>query len=131
MTECENHMHEFGLCEGVLEAVRSRAAGRPVSRIRVRCGVRHAVDPESMAQAFSFVAAGTEADGSAVEVVTVPATVHCRTCGTASESNDVLACCPDCKSSDVDISGGDELVLESVTYAPGTGSEPSANEFSH
>ncbi|HTR93265.1 MAG TPA: hydrogenase maturation nickel metallochaperone HypA [Trebonia sp.] len=112
-------MHEFGLCEGVLEAVRSRAAGRPVSGIRVRCGVRHAVDPESMAQAFSFVAAGTEADGAAVEVVTVPVTVHCRGCGTASESNDVLARCPHCAGSDVDISGGDELVLESVSYAPG------------
>lgn len=77
------------------------------------------MDPESMAQAFSFVAAGTEADGAAVEVVTVPVTVHCRGCGTASESNDVLARCPHCAGSDVDISGGDELVLESVSYAPG------------
>jgi hydrogenase nickel incorporation protein HypA/HybF len=111
-------VHEFGLCEGVLEAVRSRAAGRPVSGIRVRCGVRHAVDPESMAQAFGFVAAGTEADGAAVEVVTVPVSVHCRDCGTASESNDVLARCPHCSGSDVEISGGDELMLESVSYAP-------------
>jgi hydrogenase nickel incorporation protein HypA/HybF len=109
-------VHEFGLCEGVLEAVRTRAAGRPVSGIRVRCGVRHAVDPESMAQAFSFIAAGTEADGAAVEVVTVPATVHCRGCDSTSESDDVLAVCPQCKGDDVEISGGDELVLESVRY---------------
>jgi hydrogenase nickel incorporation protein HypA/HybF len=114
-----NHVHEFGLCEGVLEAVRARAAGRPVSGIRVRCGVRHAVDPDSMAQAFGFVAAGTEADGAAVEVVTVPASLHCRACGAASETSDVLACCPRCASSDVAISGGDELVLESVSYAAG------------
>jgi hydrogenase nickel incorporation protein HypA/HybF len=72
-----------------------------------------------MAQAFSFVAAGTEADGAAVEVVTVPVTVHCRDCGTASESNDLLAVCPHCKGSEVDMSGGDELVLESVRYGPG------------
>jgi len=58
-------VHEFGLCEGVLDAVLTRAAGRPVSEIRVRCGIRHAVDPETMAQAFGFVAAGTEADGAA------------------------------------------------------------------
>ena len=114
-------MHEFGLCEGVLEAVRTRAAGRPVSGIRVRCGIRHAVDPESMAQAFGFIAAGTEADGAAVEVVTVPATVHCRDCGAASETDDLLAVCPHCKGSDVEISGGDELVLESVSYGPGAG----------
>jgi hydrogenase nickel incorporation protein HypA/HybF len=109
-------VHEFGLCEGVLEAVRNRAGGRPVSAIRVRCGVRHAVDPESMAQAFSFVAAGTEADGATVEVVTVPASVHCRDCGAASESDDRLAVCPHCEGDDVEISGGDELVLESVRY---------------
>ena len=118
-------MHEFGLCEGVLAAVQTRAAGRPVSGIRVRCGVRHAVDPETMAQAFSFIAAGTEADGAVVDVVTVPAHVRCRACGAASESEDVLATCPRCRGTDVDISGGDELMLESLSYRPGTGPEPS------
>lgn len=110
-------MHEFGLCEGVLEAVQKRAAGRPVTGIRVRCGVRHAVDPESMAQAFGFVAAGTEADGASVEVVTVPATVTCRRCGSATQSTDQLALCPRCGSADVEVDGGDELTLESVSYA--------------
>jgi hydrogenase nickel incorporation protein HypA/HybF len=110
-------VHEFGLCEGVLEAVRTRAGGRPVSGIRVRCGVRHAVDPATMAQAFGFVATGTEAEGATVEVVTVPVTVNCRDCGAASESTDVLTTCPGCGGDDVELSGGDELVLESVRYA--------------
>jgi hydrogenase nickel incorporation protein HypA/HybF len=109
-------MHEFGLCEGVLDAVRSRAAGRPVSGIRVRCGIRHAVDAESMTQAFGFIASGTEADGAAVEVVTVPAMVRCHGCGASSETTDLLAACPRCGGSDVDLSGGDELVLESISY---------------
>jgi hydrogenase nickel incorporation protein HypA/HybF len=115
-------VHEFGLCEGVLQAVQARAAGRPVAGIRVRCGVRHAVDPDAMAQAFSLVAAGTEADGAAVEVVTVPATVTCGDCGTASQTADQLAVCPRCGGANVEISGGDELVLESLSYArpPGT-----------
>ncbi|HEY7264883.1 MAG TPA: hydrogenase maturation nickel metallochaperone HypA [Trebonia sp.] len=110
-------MHEFGLCEGVLEAVRKRAAGRPVTGIRVRCGVRHAVDPDSMAQAFALLAAGTEADGAAVEVVTVPATVTCRGCGADSETTDPIPVCPRCGSADAEVSGGDELTLESVSYA--------------
>ena len=110
-------MHEFGLAEGVLEAVQKRAAGRQVTGIRVRCGVRHAVEPGSMAQAFGMVATGTEADGAAVEVVTVPATVSCHGCGADSESSDALPVCPRCGSADVDISGGDELTLESVRYA--------------
>lgn len=110
-------MHEFGLCEGVLRAVQARAAGRPVAAIRVRCGVRHAVDPEAMAQAFGLVAEGTEAAGAAVEVVTVPVTVTCRDCENASESTDQLAVCPRCGGANIHISGGDELVLESIRYA--------------
>jgi hydrogenase nickel incorporation protein HypA/HybF len=111
-------MHEYGLCEGVLDAVRQRAGGRQVAGIRVRFGVRHAVDSESLAQAFGVVAEGTEAAGAAVELVTVPATLSCRNCGHTAETMDVLAVCPSCASDDVEVTGGDEMVLEAITYVP-------------
>ncbi len=111
-------MHEFGLCEGVLAAVRQRAGGRQVAGVRVRFGVRHAVDQESLAQAFSVVAEGTEAAGAAVELVTVPALICCRDCGFSGETTDLLAVCPSCSGADVEMSGGDEMVLESIRYAP-------------
>jgi hydrogenase nickel incorporation protein HypA/HybF len=112
-------VHEFGLCEGVLEAVQARAAGRRVTKVRVRCGVRLAVGTEAMTHAFGVVAEGTEAADAAVEVVTVPVTITCRECGTASESTDLLPVCPHCGGGDVEVAGGDELTLESVTYAIG------------
>jgi hydrogenase nickel incorporation protein HypA/HybF len=110
-------MHEFGLCEGVLDAVRQRADGRRVAGIRVRFGVRHAVDQESLEYAFSVVAEGTEAAGAAVELVTVPATITCPDCGFSGETTDVLATCPRCGGAEAKISGGDEMVLESIRYA--------------
>jgi hydrogenase nickel incorporation protein HypA/HybF len=110
-------MHEFGLCEGVLDAVRQRAGGRRVTGVRVRFGVRHAVDEESLAQAFAMMSEGTEAAGAAVELVTVPATIVCPDCGFTGETTDLLATCPRCASTDARISGGDEMVLESITYA--------------
>jgi hydrogenase nickel incorporation protein HypA/HybF len=109
-------MHEFGLAEGVLETVRQRAAGRTVRRVRLRAGVRHGVDEESMAQAFSFVAAGTEADGAVLDLVSVPLRLTCPDCGYTADTFDVLAACPRCDSDAVDLSGGDELVLESLEY---------------
>ena len=109
-------MHEFGLCEGVLDAVRQRAAGRKVAGIRVRFGVRHAVDSESLTQAFSMIAEGAEAAGATVELVTVPATLTCAGCGFSGETTDLLAVCPRCAGDDVQISGGDEMVLESIRY---------------
>lgn len=110
-------MHELGLAEGVLETVRRRAGGRAVIRVRVRAGVRHGVDERSMAQAFRFVAEGTEADGAALDLVTVPVRLVCRGCGHTADTYDVLAICPNCASDSVDLTGGDELILESLEYA--------------
>jgi hydrogenase nickel incorporation protein HypA/HybF len=110
-------MHEFGLCEGVLDAVRQRAGGRQVAAVRVRFGVRHAVDEESLAQAFAMIAEGTEAAGAAVQLVTVPATITCPDCGFRGETTDLLATCPRCAGGSAELSGGDEMVLESIRYA--------------
>jgi hydrogenase nickel incorporation protein HypA/HybF len=110
-------MHEFGLAEGVLDAVRRRAAGRPVRSVRLRAGARHGVDAVSMSQAFRVVAQGTEAEGATLDLVTVPARLTCRSCGRSAQTFDVLARCPGCDTEAVDIAGGDELVLESLTYA--------------
>lgn len=110
-------MHEFGLAEGVLDTVRRRAAGRPVSRVRLRAGVRHGIDEASMAQAFLIVAQGTEAEGAALDLITVPARLTCRSCGRSAETYDLLAGCPGCAGAAVELTGGEELVLESLTYA--------------
>jgi hydrogenase nickel incorporation protein HypA/HybF len=126
-------MHEYGLAEGVLDSVRQRAGGRQVTGLRVRFGVRHAVDEESLAQAFGFVAEGTEAAGAEVKLITVPATLSCRDCGQTAQTGDVLAVCPHCAGENVDITGGDEMTLESITYAeaaaaPGAAPSPSPAE---
>ncbi|MCW2885939.1 MAG: hydrogenase expression/synthesis, HypA [Streptosporangiaceae bacterium] len=65
-------MHEFGLCEAILDAVENRAHGRRVTQVRVRIGAQHAVAEPALAQSFEMVAAGSVADGAAIELVTVP-----------------------------------------------------------
>jgi hydrogenase nickel incorporation protein HypA/HybF len=111
-------VHEFGIAEAVLATVLRRAAGRPVRRVRLRAGIRHGIDPDSMAQAFRFVAEGTGAQGAALDLVTVPARIACRSCGRSAATCDPLARCPACGGEAVDVTGGDELVLESLTYRP-------------
>jgi hydrogenase nickel incorporation protein HypA/HybF len=110
-------VHEIGLCEGVLETVLRHAKGRTVSRVRLRAGVRHAVDSASMEQVFLLVAQGTPAAGAVVEVTPVAARLECRECGARADTFDLLAVCPQCGSGTVDVTGGDDLVLESIDYA--------------
>ena len=57
-------MHELGLCAGILEAVERRAAGRRVTRVRLRVGTLHRVVTPALDQAFELVAGGTVAEGA-------------------------------------------------------------------
>jgi hydrogenase nickel incorporation protein HypA/HybF len=120
-------MHELGMCEGILDTALRRAAGRPVTRVRVRVGVLHRAVGPAMEQAFELVAAGTEAEGAELDMVTLPVRVTCRACGAERDSDELLIACPACGSGELDQAGGDELLLESIELAVGADSERSAH----
>lgn len=111
-------MHEFGLGAAIVEAVERRAAGRRVTAVRVRVGARHQVVGPAMDQAFALAADQTVAEGARIDVVVVPMTVACTGCGHQGHSDDPLAVCAACGGVDVEVSGGDELILESIGYEP-------------
>jgi hydrogenase nickel incorporation protein HypA/HybF len=115
-------MHETGLCEAVVDAALRRAAGRRVTSIRVRIG-GHPVDAAVITQGIQVAAAGTDADGTAVDLVLDPMVVRCRGCGRVGNVRDHLdlVACPGCGGVDVEVTGREEAVLESVTLLPGTG----------
>jgi len=121
-------MHEIGYCEGVLDAVERRAAGRPVARVGVRVGALHRVEPGAFEQSFQLVAAGGVADGATTEVVTIPARASCRSCGADFQAADAAPACSTCGSPAVDVAGGDEVVLEWVEYRDSASAEQRADE---
>lgn len=113
-------MRELGLCEGLVDAVQRRAAGRPVTRVRIRVGILQQVVEPSLTQAFTALATNTVAAGAALDVTVVPAQLTCRECGRESDTLDGLASCQGCGGRHVVVSGGDEVVLESLEYARAT-----------
>jgi len=110
-------MHEMSYCDGVLEAVERRAAGRPVARVGVRIGVVHRVVADAFEQSFQLAAAGGVAEGATTELVVVPVSGHCMDCRLDFEADDPSPGCPSCGSLDVAVEGGDEVVLEWLQYA--------------
>jgi hydrogenase nickel incorporation protein HypA/HybF len=110
-------VHEIGLAEAILEAVEKRAAGRPVRRAKIRAGALLRVVEPSMDQAFQMVTEGTIAEGAAIDMVVTPARLSCRACGHEAGTLDPLAVCPACGDGNVQMTGGDELVLESIEIA--------------
>jgi hydrogenase nickel incorporation protein HypA/HybF len=112
-------MHELSYCEGILEAVERRAAGRPVAAIGVRIGAVHRVVPEAFQQSFEIAAMDGPAAKAVTTVVVVPVRGECRECGAEFASPDPAPGCPSCGSLDVAVQGGDEVVLEWLEYTEG------------
>jgi hydrogenase nickel incorporation protein HypA/HybF len=112
-------MHEIGLCEGVLGVTLDAAAGEQVTRVRLRVGRLQGVVPEVFDQAWTMVTEGTAAGGSRVELVDVPVQVRCRACGQDTDAPEAPFTCGQCGSPDVQIVGGEELLVEEVELAAG------------
>jgi len=110
-------VHEIGLCEGIVDAVLKRAAGRPVTRVRVRVGALHRVAEPALDQAFEMVAAGTVAENAAVDLIVIPVELTCRSCGWQDSAEEPYAACEQCGGVDLAVEGGDELTLESISLA--------------
>jgi len=103
-------------CDGVLEAVERRAAGRPVARIGVRIGVIHRVVAEAFEQSFQIAAVGGPAEGATTDLIVLPVHGHCMDCRVDFHATDPAPACPSCGSLEVAVEGGDEVVLEWLEY---------------
>ncbi len=109
-------MHESPLCAAVLDAVVDRAQGRRVAEITVAVGVAHRAVDVAFQEMFEHMADGTVAHGCRVALREVPYRFECTACGLAGDLADPLPLCPGCDQV-VRVTGGDAIVLESLTYA--------------
>jgi hydrogenase nickel incorporation protein HypA/HybF len=79
-------------------------------------------------QAFAHAAEGTEAEHATVDLMTIPAQAACQTCRVTVESHEIIVVCPYCGGTDLDLTGGDELILESIEYDASAGKSATAKE---
>jgi hydrogenase nickel incorporation protein HypA/HybF len=107
-------MHELAIAEGILAIVERHAQGRRVSRVELRVGHLRQVVPSALTFAWELLAEGTCADGAELAIEAVPAAVRCRACGAEGVLHTFPACCTRCGSLDVDVTGGEELLVDSL-----------------
>jgi hydrogenase nickel incorporation protein HypA/HybF len=120
-------MHELAMCDAIVAAAVHRAAGRALTGMRVRVG-GHAVDRDVVAQGIELAAAGTPAQGVAVDLVISPLSMCCAECGHTGPVADHLAmiACPTCGGFEIELAGDEDVVLESITVAT-DGAQPMAS----
>jgi hydrogenase nickel incorporation protein HypA/HybF len=107
-------MHELSIADAVVTIASRHAAGRRVARVDLKVGHLRQVVPDSLAFAFELVSAGTELEGAELVIEEVPADVRCNACAAETVLKEFPAHCAACGALDVEVTGGDELLVEAL-----------------
>ena len=109
-------MHELGITRNIVAIVTEKARGEPVRRVTIAIGKLSAVLPEAIRFCFDIVSQGTVAEGADLEILEIPGTAECRTCGTHFELEQLYDRCP-CGSVDITRLTGEELLVKHMVTA--------------
>ena len=114
-------MYERELCEAIVKGTLHLAAGRTVTDLRVRIG-GYPADPDQIARCFQATANGTAAEHADLQLVLDPPAVQCLSCGNEQAVGYALALltCRQCGSFELETTGTQEVVLESITFDEST-----------
>ena len=107
-------MHELGIANAVIEAVRKEAARYPdavVRKVAVTVGELAGIDPQALAFGFEVLTAGTEWQHLTLEIQTRPRMHRCPACGHTFRVIDYQFACPEYGAARTECIGGDELEL--------------------
>jgi hydrogenase nickel incorporation protein HypA/HybF len=110
-------MHERSLVRALLRQVEAIAEEHAPSRvvgIRVRIGEFSGVEAELLRSAYEELSAETMLEAAELTVDRVPLEAVCRQCGETFCIARFRFECPNCGGAQLTISGGEELLLESV-----------------
>ena len=107
-------MHEMGIANSVLDAVRAEAARYPgayPSRVGLRIGELAAVDPSSLEFCFAALTRETDLESLHLDIEFCPRRHRCLDCGAEFGVKDYDFACPHCGSLRSECFSGAELEL--------------------
>jgi hydrogenase nickel incorporation protein HypA/HybF len=107
-------VHELAIAESVVRIAESHAAGRRVSKVELKVGHLRQVVPSALDFSFELVAEGTCVEGAKLAIEEVRAAGRCRSCAGEGELAAFPLACPRCGSWDVEVTRGEELLVESL-----------------
>jgi len=119
-------MHELGIANSVLEAVRTEMGRHPGTypcKVGVRIGEMAAIDPESLRFCFEVIIQDTDLESLELGIEVCPRRHRCRVFGNDFIVRDYDSRCPQCASLETTCISGDELelaYLEVEEYGPST-----------
>jgi hydrogenase nickel incorporation protein HypA/HybF len=107
------------LIEQVAQEVAAAGRAGCVKRLDLSIGCFSGVNVDSLQFAFELLAPGTLVEGAQLAIAEPRAQGHCQDCGARFETVEFVPCCARCTSGNVRISGGQEMILESIELEEG------------
>jgi hydrogenase nickel incorporation protein HypA/HybF len=111
-------MHELAITQSIVEMIVERTDGASVTAVHLRIGRVSGVVPDALRFCFDLVADGTPVQGARLEIDEPPGRARRRACGATFSVDDLVVLCA-CGSADVEVLGGDELLVSAVELAEG------------
>jgi hydrogenase nickel incorporation protein HypA/HybF len=108
----KDFVHELAIANSIVKTVLEEAKRqnfRSVTSVGLRIGALTDIVPEALEFGFSAITDGTLLEGASLKIENVPVRGNCRACGKGFEVNEFVFVCPDCESSDIEVSQGQEL----------------------
>jgi hydrogenase nickel incorporation protein HypA/HybF len=109
-------MHELGITQEILEILLQNADDRKVTRVVLEIGKLSCVLPDAVQFCFELCAAGTLAEGAALEIVQPPGRGRCRKCNTELDMDAAFTRCG-CGSCDLEWLSGEQLKIKLMEVA--------------
>jgi hydrogenase nickel incorporation protein HypA/HybF len=111
-------VHEFSIVLSVFRLIEEKVSemgvkdGR-VSKVTLKIGKLTSVIPEAMSFSFEMASKDTIFEGGRLEILEVPVTGECISCGNSFSLEEPVFLCPACESPRIRISAGRELFIDS------------------
>lgn len=110
-------MHEFSLCEGIIDTVTTQARQQGFNRVRrvwLEIGELANVELEALRFAFEIVRQGTTAAEAELDIITVPGRAHCLDCAQTVAVQQHFDPCPFCGGYQWRLVSGTELRIKEL-----------------
>jgi hydrogenase nickel incorporation protein HypA/HybF len=107
-------MHEMGIANSVLEAVRTEMVRHPGTypcRVGVRIGEMAAIDQDALRFCFEAMVLDTDLEALELGIEVCPRRHRCQVCGRDFVVRDYDSRCPQCATLETTFMSGDELEL--------------------
>lgn len=110
-------MHEYSIVQSLLDMCEEHAKANDaskVTKVTVKIGKLSGVEPHLLQTAFDTFKEKTVCDGAEFDMKIQGVVIECKNCFVRSELGENVFKCPECGSTDISITDGEEMYLMSL-----------------